>query len=81
MGPFLFLISEEKLQIARYAKHKGTIWATVAAYCDPGIFKDEAKELIRKYGTVGAPQWYIRNAIHNACGEDDCGICSVSPNG
>ena len=68
--PFLFVINEEKLQIARYAKHKGTMWATVAAYCDPDISKDEAWDLIRKYGIVEAPHWYIKNAIHDACGED-----------
>lgn len=67
-GPFLFITSEEKLQIARYAKHKGTMWATVAAYCDPNITRDEAKELIRKYGIIEAPRWYIRNAIHEADG-------------
>lgn len=70
-GPFLFIINEEKLQIARYAKHKGTMWATVAAYCDPDISKDEAKELIRKYGIIEAPYWYIRNAIHNAASSED----------
>lgn len=69
-GPFLFVINEEKLQIARYAKHKGTMWATVAAYCAPDISKDEAWELIRKYGVVEVPQWYIKKAVHNACSGD-----------
>ena len=68
-GPFLFMINEEKLHIARYAKHKGTMWATVAAYCASDITRDEAKELIRKYGVVNAPQWYISNAIDDACNE------------
>ncbi len=68
-GPFLFIISEEKLQIARYAKHKGTMWATVAAYCDPDISKDEAWEIIRKYCIIEAPRWYIRNAVLSTCGE------------
>lgn len=65
-GPFLFLINEKRLQIARYSKHKGTMWATIAAYCDPTIPKDEAEYLIKKYGIINAPQWYISNAIHSA---------------
>lgn len=69
-GPFLFIINEEKLQIARYAKHKGTMWATVAAYCEPGISKDEARALIRKYGIVEGPHWYISKAIHDAGDKD-----------
>lgn len=69
-GPFLFLIQEEKLQIARYAKHRGTMWATIAAYCDPDISKDEAWEIIRKHGIVEVPYWYIDNAVHDASDED-----------
>ena len=69
-GPFLFIVDEEKLKIARYARHRGTMWATVAAYCDPNISEDEAKVLIRKYGMIDAPQWYIRNAVHAAGSED-----------
>lgn len=69
-GPYLFTINEEKLLIARYAKYKGTRWATVAAYCDPDITKEEAKELIRKHGIIEAPRWYIANAIHEASHKD-----------
>lgn len=65
-GPFLFLVEEKDLLIARYSKGKGTMCMTVAAYCNPDISKEDTARLIEKHKVISAPSWFVSSTLEKA---------------